>query len=263
MKLRMIDPGRLNSATKYPSIPTYHEMGDGGRFIDEVQVPFDEGDELLVTEKIDGANGRIILFPDGAYVIGSRKELLYARGDLIHNAAQGIVDGVRDVAEQIAKTPNHFPDHVFVLYVEVYGGDVGKNARQYTSDRTIGFRLFDVVRFRREDLAHLVFDQDREQIARWRKNVGQPFVDEKALKGISSIFKVPAVPRITPLLHPLPTSVASTLEWLRLVLPNRSSRAMLEDDAGGRAEGVVVRTPDRSKIAKLRFQDYERTLKKG
>jgi hypothetical protein len=29
----------------------------------------------------------------------------------------------------------------------------------------------------------------------------------------------------------------------------------------GKAEGVVVRTPDRSVIAKLRFEDYDRTLR--
>ena len=30
----------------------------------------------------------------------------------------------------------------------------------------------------------------------------------------------------------------------------------------GAAEGIVLRTPDRSVIAKARFQDYERTLKR-
>jgi hypothetical protein len=31
-------------------------------------------------------------------------------------------------------------------------------------------------------------------------------------------------------------------------------------DGLGRAEGVVIRTHDRKKIAKLRFEDYEKTL---
>jgi hypothetical protein len=33
------------------------------------------------------------------------------------------------------------------------------------------------------------------------------------------------------------------------------------DRAAGRPEGLVVRNKDRSKIAKLRFEDYERTLR--
>ena len=32
---------------------------------------------------------------------------------------------------------------------------------------------------------------------------------------------------------------------------------------GSASEGMVIRTPTRSVIAKLRFEDYERTLKVG
>ena len=34
------------------------------------------------------------------------------------------------------------------------------------------------------------------------------------------------------------------------------------DGTDGRAEGLVLRAPDRSVIAKARFQDYERTLRR-
>jgi hypothetical protein len=40
------------------------------------------------------------------------------------------------------------------------------------------------------------------------------------------------------------------------------TRVALDGGAGGRAEGVVLRTADRSVIAKARFQDYRRTLKR-
>lgn len=69
--------------TKYPSILTYHKLGEKGKLLDEVQVPFDQ--PAILAEKIDGVNSRIIIFPDGLYIIGSREELLYAKGDLIGN----------------------------------------------------------------------------------------------------------------------------------------------------------------------------------
>lgn len=259
MKLRMIDMGRLNSATKYPSIPTYHELGNRGGLTETVQVPFDDADELVITEKINGANVRIILFPDGAYVIGCRKELLYARGDLLYHPEQGIVDGVRELADQFAKTQLHFPDHVLVLYGEVHGGNIGKGAKQYTGHQSVGFRLFDLIRFEKNELADLVFAHDREEIARWRKHGGQPFVDVGALEGYASILQVDTVPRLEDV-PPLPGALGATLEWLNAMLPDRRTQAALDDDAGGRAEGVVVRTKDRSKIAKMRFDSYERTM---
>lgn len=46
-----MDLRKLNSATKYPSILTYHEMGDRGRLNPTVQVPFLEGQDILVSEK--------------------------------------------------------------------------------------------------------------------------------------------------------------------------------------------------------------------
>lgn len=41
-----------------------------------------------------------------------------------------------------------------------------------------------------------------------------------------------------------------------------TTRVALDDEAGGLPEGIVVRTATRSVIAKARFQDYERTLKR-
>ena len=38
--IRQIDLGKLNSMTKYPSILTYHALGDKGVLQDAVQIPF-------------------------------------------------------------------------------------------------------------------------------------------------------------------------------------------------------------------------------
>lgn len=93
--LRSCDLNKLNSMTKYPSIPTYHTLGNKGVLLEET-VRF-EG-EVVLTEKVDGTN-RIILLPDGNFVLGSREELLFAKGDLIGNPALGIVDALKSVAD--------------------------------------------------------------------------------------------------------------------------------------------------------------------
>jgi hypothetical protein len=57
----------------------------------------------------------------------------------------------------------------------------------------------------------------------------------------------------------LPTDLAGVYDFL-LTFP--SSRCKLDEEANGIPEGIVVRSPDRSRIAKLRREDYERTLKR-
>ena|SRR5688500_17145458 len=130
----------LNSLTKYPSIPTYHPLGERGQLRDEDPVTFDGVVDL--TEKIDGTNARIIVLPDGTTVIGSREELLHARGDLVHSSHLGIVDAlarlnlVRD-----AHLSQASPGLIRVIYGEVYGHGVGPAGRRYAggSGKT-GFR---------------------------------------------------------------------------------------------------------------------------
>jgi metallo-beta-lactamase class B len=46
------------------------------------------------------------------------------------------------------------------------------------------------------------------------------------------------------------------------LLGQGDSRCRLDDEAAGVPEGMVVRSPDRSRIAKLRREDYERTLRR-
>src|SRR6188768_1972097 len=72
----------LNTATKYPSIPTYHKFGEKGRLTEELNVIFKGA--VIGTEKIDGTNTRIILPPGNDYIIGSREELLFSGGDLLY-----------------------------------------------------------------------------------------------------------------------------------------------------------------------------------
>jgi hypothetical protein len=49
--------------------------------------------------------------------------------------------------------------------------------------------------------------------------------------------------------------------WLESMLP--TTLVALDTDAGGSPEGLVVRTADRSRIAKIRFEDYQRHQKRA
>lgn len=238
---------KINSLTKYPSILTYHVMGDKGRLCDAVQAPL--GDGLLeVTEKVDGTNGRIIVDFYGDWVIGSREDLLTARGDRIFNPAQRIVETLAPIADNLARPPH--PDVLTTYYLEVYGGGVGSNARNYTTSLWLtGCRLFDV--------AHTLalpnkLTWDLEKIANWREHGGQKFIDGKSLSHIAQLCGLARVPVCDYTGEQMPTTLPDTHVWLHGMAP-------LDSTGNGHAEGVVVRTLDRSRIAKIRFQDYRRT----
>lgn len=249
-----MDLEKLNTATKYPSILTYHGLGDRGGLL-ETRTGFAHVSEgpVYMTEKVDGTNGRIVFLRGGDYVIGSREELLYAKGDRVQNPALGIVETLKPLADRLC---NEFFVGIHTLYLEVYGGKIGGQAKQYTSDGEVDYRLFDV------SYAPLkVLDWDRARISHWRENDGQEWFDEQWLRKTNEEYGIRLVPRLgTVDAANLPTSVAKMSEWLKTSLP--TTYVALDEGAGGKAEGIVLRTEDRSVIAKARFQDYERTLKR-
>jgi len=155
----------LNTLTKYPSIETYHVLGDKGRLKEECRTP--PAHQILHgVEKIDGTNVRMLFLPDGRVVLGSRENLLWADGDLFGDPAQGIVDGLRATAVRLNGIRTH---HSFVLYGEFYGGKVTAASKQYTSDPTkTAFRVFDLQFLSREQLGWLGV-RDLSQLAVWRE----------------------------------------------------------------------------------------------
>jgi predicted transcriptional regulator len=248
-----IELEKLNSMTKYPSILTYHKIDkieNRGRLLDEIQVDF-EGQKVILTEKVDGVNGRIILFPDGFYIIGSREELLYAKGDLIGNPQLGIVDVLKPIAEKLIPR-----SHLTIFYFEIFGGKTTKNSKQYTRSGQLSCRLFDIAFFPKS-LEEKVIQLPIEQIASWRDNGGQLFYDELSLDVTE--FSLTLTPRIGEDVVPN-GSVREVYDWLKTKI--QTTQCSLDDGALGRPEGLVVRTFDRSKIAKIRFEDYERTMRK-
>lgn len=243
----------INSMTKYPSIPTYHALDPrNGSLLDET-IPF--VGPVLGTEKVDGTNGRIITLPDGTYLIGSREDLLYAQGDLIGDKSLGIVDALKPIAESLPA----IGDLIRVYYLEVYGAGIGQAWKQYASKKDLGgARLFDVVEVANYDE---VLGWERDRIASWRQHGGQPFLAEGPLMQAAVEARLDWVPRLFSLdASEVPTDIEKMRAFLGEHLP--TSLVSLDAGAGGRGEGIVLRSPNRSLIAKARFQDYDRTLKR-
>jgi len=251
---RRVDLGKLNSMTKYPSILTYHNLGDKGVLQDTVQIPF--SGRVVGTEKVDGTNTRLIFCPDGAALVGSREDLLWERRDLIGNPAMGIVEVVKDTVQRLYESLCH-PNQITVYFLELYGRNIGSGAKNYTREGKVGFRLFDVVFI---DNVEELFSRASEQIAHWRDNGGQNYVDADRLVGLAKEVGFEPVPALFDRdAAQLPTGLEETHQFL---LGFEATRCKLDDGAVGVPEGVVVRSPDRRSIAKIRREDYERTLKR-
>lgn len=252
-----MDIRKLNSATKYPSILTYHELGDRGRLKDTIQVPFPAGQTVYVTEKVDGTNGRIIVLPKSSpithfmerrYLIGSREELLFAQCDLIYPSDYGIVDALKPVADGLSSSA----EKIMVYFFEVFGGDL-PSSKQYTNSKAVSLRIFDISR-----VPLAVLEKPIEQISSWREHGGQEFLTEQEINAhvrTMQDFPVARVPQVGTDMA-LPNTVQGTYDWLK-----NYEKSQCDLGGGkGRAEGVVVRSEDRKCIAKIRFEDYERTL---
>ncbi|GAA1805500.1 hypothetical protein GCM10009682_29160 [Luedemannella flava] len=253
LDVRALDLGVLNSLTKYPSIPTYHSLDPATGSLRDEAIAF--SGQVIGTEKVDGTNARIISLPGGMYLLGSREELLYAKGDLIGNPALGIVAELRAVAERLAPVDS---DAIRVHYLEVYGGKVTAASKHYTGDKQVGHRLFDVVML--ADYEALLGRQPAE-LSAWRESGGQTFLCEDALAATADRDGLVLTPRLfTVDAGELPTDLDKTRQFLAEHLPRTFSA--LDDGGLGQPEGIVLRTVDRATIAKARFQDYDRTLRR-
>ncbi|MET9779256.1 RNA ligase family protein [Streptomyces sp. NPDC006367] len=247
-KLDALDLAALNSATKYPPIPTYHEI-DRGTLLDRA-VAFQ--DDVVLTEKVDGTNARIVVLPGGDYAIGSREDLLHARGDRIVNPKDPIVPALRSLADRLTAPALG----IRVYFFEVFGDKISKASKQYTSTRAVGYRLFDVAVV---DAA--VLELPRPVISTWRENGGQQFLAEDDLTLTAKENGIEVTPRLGHIpADQLPTDLAGMQQFLATRLPD--TLVALDEGAGGRPEGLVLRTTDRSVIAKARVEDYARTFQR-
>lgn len=258
-----MDLKKINSLTKYPSILTYHELGERGRLNDVLTdgQGFSESAQAYVYEKVDGENSRIILLrtPDGEidYLIGSREELLYAKGDRIGNPYGNIAEFLKPLAEQLSTSS--FTDEnwaLAVIYQESYGGKT-KASKNYSDRKTQSYRAFDLFTLDLETLDELL-SLPPEKLAEWREHGNQPFYADEAKQATFERLGLQAAPLLETVEgSEFPTSLADTFAYLK-----KFETTQVGIDSAGRAEGIVVRTADRKQIRKIRFEDYERTFRK-
>lgn len=245
----------INSATKYPAIPTYHYIEKGFLREDSATI-FPPGQEIIGTEKVDGTNARMIFLPVGDYFIGSREELLYAGGDICFNNDLGIVDTLKNISHNVYDLLDR-SDHITVVYGEVYGGRIGGQWKNYTTDpKQTGFRVFDVATVDPE-----ILELNIETISGLReRNAYQTWYSESDLQHFSQDSGLPLTPRLFSSSDQLPTTLVEMYDFLSDTLPY--TRVNLADSALSKPEGIVLRTSDRRVIAKARFEDYRKTLQR-
>jgi hypothetical protein len=247
---------KLNSITKYPSIQTIHVMGERGRLTNEVPVNFDPTEDWTATEKIDGTNARVVITRYGDF-IGSREELLTFTHDVVRNPSLGIVETVLPGVLATTTRDVQPPDEVLVLWGEVYGGNIGKAAKNYSATGARAFRLFDAALFP-EKLWLELHKLPIEEISRWRDTGGQPFVSRAEFEGWSAKLRILPAPVSCKGTGPLPVQLDHTAFWLGQTLDAKTGAGI---DAHGSPEGLIVRSRDRTKIVKLRTEDYARSVR--
>ena len=253
--LRKIDLNKLNSMTKYPSIPTYHTLNPKDGCLEEPAIEFPCG-TVYATEKLDGTNSRVVLMPDGKFLIGSRKEFLCCGDDVIYNQSLGIVDIMRDTAEKITRKID-LPDCISVFFFESYGK--GINSKAYSTKST-SHRMFDVATITEKQFNEMM-EWPIGNISAWRENGGQNFYSIDRQKCIAESLSIERVPDLLEVsVDFMPKTLTNALKFLEDNIP--STQAAIDDSGKGDPEGIVFRSSDRRVIAKARYEDYKRTFKK-
>ncbi|BBH18896.1 hypothetical protein Back11_02410 [Paenibacillus baekrokdamisoli] len=258
-----MDFKKINTITKYPSILTYHQLGERGRLTEALSEDkgFQDSDDVFVYEKVDGENSRIILFKnlygEIDYLIGSREELLYAKGDRIGNPYGNIAEFLKPLANKFIE--NNFTSNdwaLTVIYQESYGGKT-KASKNYTNNKIQGYRVFDVFDLNQIELNELLA-LPVEKIAEWRDHGNQPFYNEaEKLKFVAKndLEYAPLLAEING--SEFPETLEDTFKLLK-----NFEKTKVGIDSTGKSEGVIVRSFDRKQIRKIRFEDYERTFRK-
>lgn len=245
---------KINTLTKYPSILTLHTLGKRGVLNNELTTDI-TGETMYASEKIDGTNVRIICYGD-EFLIGSRKNILHYSEDFYWDEALDIVNQFYKL-----KIPALQTDKFTIVFGELFGGKVTAGSKNYGKD-SYGFRVFDIAEI--ADLS--ILDKSISEISSWRESTldssisemlryGQGFLNREAFLNYSEIYNL--VPNVEfslknykheTVYNALKESIPETL-------------VALSDSAHKKPEGLILRNSDRTKIVKVRFEDYERTLK--
>ena len=239
---------KINTLTKYPSIPTYHKLGKKGQAIESTPEIYDNS--LYVTEKIDGQNMRFIYFNDD-YLIGERERLIYAKDDRV------IVSQLTPMMKDIIKDFS-FANNIFVvIFGELYGNKIQNGSKIYSTTKR-DFRLFDVWV---ASYSTLPWDMNITQIAGWRENNNQPWLSVDELTMFAEQHHFSRVPYLD-VENNMPTNCNDTFNWLKKYDKSHATLDQhINNNLFGKAEGVVIRSSDRKYIYKVRKDEYEKGFK--
>lgn len=246
--------------TKYPSILTYHELNRGGvinKLTEPGEMPF-PGETLYITEKVDGENFRVITCGEGDYILGTREELIYWKGDKIKS-------------EKVQRFPDmEFLDNlgflgheIRVYYGELYGDKIQQ--KRYQKSRERAWVVFDIADIIPEayrailsgNMESIAGKRERGEYQSWKSpDTLDDSMESEWFEQVPTLGEIDAAD--------LPQDPAETLEWMQQW---KETKAAIDDDLPkeglyGKSEGVVIRNFDRSWIRKLRFEDYEKGQKK-
>lgn len=244
---------KINTLTKYPSILTLHKFGEKGKLTNTLTTNI-EGEKLYATEKIDGTNVRIICYGD-KFLVGSRKCILHYSDDFYWDESMDIVNQFYEMNIPVIES-----EDLTIIYGELFGGKITANSKNYGKDKH-GFKVFDVAVIK--DLS--ILEKSITEISSWRESsldssiddtlkYGQGFVNLDELES----YGYDLVPKVEFELNSLEHE--KVLESLMQFIPK--TKVALSDSAQLKPEGLILRNFDRSKIVKLRFEDYQRTLKR-
>jgi len=250
---------KLNSLTKYPSILTYNAIGGkGGMAMELCNGESFPADAILeATEKIDGTNTRMVAIGND-YVIGSRTQFIHAKNDRIINDKQTIpcIDALRGFACE--------DDYMYVIYGEAYGAGIQDGRKVYVAQGdAVKFRIFDVYKIALDKVEYLLH-QPQNAISSWRDSNKQPWHNTDELQEFCDFYHVDRTPIVKTFnSNEMPVKAPDVYEFLKNFSESHSLIGSPDGMEGlnkkyGRSEGIVVRTPDRSFIRKLRFEDYRK-----
>ena len=262
---------KINSLTEYPSILTYHKLGDKGSLLNELyeENRFKKDDILEITEKIDGTNMRLILTNDD-YLVATRSKIIHAKNDRIITDPN--VNVVVDSCDYLIKTfaNDTTSDCVLIVFGEAYGYNICEGSNVYCSIDNITsrkFRVFDVRCIPCIEFEKLL-EKDIQDISRWKSYSNEYWYDYNVLDAFCEQFQLERTPVLTRINEKdLPTGFDATYKWMKQFSNSQAVIGIPDDEVDyspkfGKSEGVVIRNLDRSVVSKLRFEDCERTIRK-
>lgn len=270
----MIDFTKLDSMTKYPSMPNYHSMENQKMLKVPVEIAVDFiGESVFLFEKIDGMNMRLIFGFDGMVYLGTRDRLVFGPVHYtklcdcyMHNYnveifkllilphLESIYQFMRNVKIIMQTGPSFI-----VMYFELYGSEIGDQSKNYSTDTSKkAIALLDIAWVEDEPK---VLAMKLESLRSWRDRGGQTYLGIYNVYRMAEQIGLSCPPQLTK--EPMANfRIDSIHDAFNLIKAWSGLTRVNLDGKEGKSEGIIVRNEDRTKIAKLRIDEYRYTIQK-